>query len=118
MTLIEIVVVITILALLMTAVAVNVMRVSSDAKRDVAAQDIRIALTALEMFKARTQRYPANLQQLVDAQLIKRLPKDPWRTPLIYSLDNAHPLLVSLGADFQPGGTGDAADISSASLDE
>ena len=119
MTLIEIVVVITILALLMTAVAVNVTRVARDARRDVAVQDLRNALNMLEMYRARRGRYPTTaegLRAVVDAQLSKKMPKDPWGTELVYTLHDGEPVIVSLGADGQVGGPGDDEDISSQTL--
>lgn len=44
------------------------------------------------------------------------VPNDPWGTPYIYRVPGEHgPYdLISLGSDRQEGGTGSAADISSA----
>ena len=121
LTLIEIVVSITIISLMMTAVAVYAMGVRTGALDDVAQQDVRVALTALEMFKARRNRYPTAAEgfaSLVELRVLKKVPKDPWGGELAYTVEDGEPVVTSLGSDHQPGGAGDAADLSSSQLTE
>ena len=40
-----------------------------------------------------------------------KMPVDPWASPYIYMLENGQVRVRSLGADRQPGGDGQAADI-------
>ena len=121
LTLIEIIVVITIISLLMTAVGVYAMGVLTTSRRDLAKQDIRTALTALDMFRARRGRYPTTsegFQALVQIQALKKLPKDPWGGELTYALVDGEPVVTSLGRDQKTGGLDDDADSSSRELDD
>lgn len=121
LTLIEMVVVITILSLLMAAVGVYAVGVLVGAKHDVAQQDLRTALISVEMFKARRNRYPSTdegFAAMVEAKVLKKLPKDPWGGALGYALEAGEPVVTSLGADQLPGGTGDNADLSSRDLED
>jgi general secretion pathway protein G len=45
--------------------------------------------------------------------LKKAVPPDPWGNPYIYKLSESQrdPEIISLGADGQPGGVGEAKDI-------
>lgn len=119
MTLIEIIVVITIVSMLMTAVTVYAVGILDDSRRKTARLDIRTLMTSLDMYKMTKGRFPdtgAGLKVLVDAKLVKELPRDPWGTEYAYALENGEPLVSSYGADAQPGGTGSDADVSSKNL--
>ncbi len=116
MTLIEIIVVITILSLLMAAVGVAALGALSNARHDVAVQDVQTAISALDMFRARKNRYPTSTEgfrALVESRVLKAMPKDTYGSDLTYELKDGEPVVTSLGADMKPGGTGDDADITS-----
>ena len=124
MTLIEILVVLVILGLIATAVAVNVVGSASRARTDRAKTDVqRIASDGIEAFKVMRGRYPTTeegLKILIDEKFLKpnspegKL-KDPWDREYIYLYPGqAHPDsfdVKSYGADGQPGGDGENADI-------
>jgi general secretion pathway protein G len=57
---------------------------------------------------------PAGVQNWQGPYMKKAVPPDPWGHPYIYKLSasGSDPDIVSYGADGQPGGTGEAADIS------
>ena len=124
MTLIEILVVIVILGLIATAVAVNVVGRAEKARVDRAKTDVpRIASDGVEAFKVMRGRYPTTeegLKLLIDEKFLKpnapdgRL-KDPWDKDYLYLYPGqAHPDafdVKSYGADGQPGGTDNNADI-------
>jgi general secretion pathway protein G len=124
MTLIEILVVLVILGLIATAVAVNVVGQASKARVDRAKTDVqRIASDGIEAFKVMRGRYPTTeegLKLLIDEKFLKpnspegKL-KDPWDREYIYLYPGqAHPDsfdVKSYGADGQPGGDGENADI-------
>ena len=124
MTLIEILVVMVILSLIATAVAVNVVGRASQARVDRAKTDVqRIASDGIEAFKVMRGRYPTTeegLKLLVEEKFLKPnndkgTVTDPWGKEYIYLYPGqAHPDgfdVKSYGADGQPGGEGENADI-------
>ena len=124
MTLIEILVVLVILGLIATAVAVNVVGRAGQARVDRAKTDVqRIATDGVEAYKVMRGRYPTTeegLKLLIDEKFLKpnnangKL-MDPWEREYIYLYPGqAHPDafdVKSYGADGQPGGDGENADL-------
>ncbi len=118
MTLIEIMVVITILGLIAAAVAVNVVGQLSDAKIKQARTDLHTLENCLDLYKVDKGRYPSTeegLQAVVAAGKCKAGLRDPWGHDYVYlypgqvhadSFD-----IKSYGADGAPGGDGENADI-------
>lgn len=116
MTLIEIIVVITILSLLMAAVGVAVIPQLEQAKVDRAKMDIGNIQNALKTYYAKKGNYPdtgLGLKALVDAQILERVPVDPWETEYVYMKEGSTPVIISYGKDKAPGGAETDADISS-----
>jgi general secretion pathway protein G len=119
MTLIEIIVVITILSLLMAAVGVAVIPRLEEAKVDRAKLDISNILMALKTYYAKKGNYPdtgAGLKALVDSQILEKQPVDPWDHEYVYMLESGKPVVISYGKDGSPGGSESDADISSKDL--
>lgn len=119
MTLIEIIVVITILSLLMAAVGVAVIPQLEQAKVDRAKMDIQNIQNALKTYYAKKGNYPdtgVGLKALVDTQILERVPVDPWDTEYVYMKEGSTPVIISYGKDKAPGGTDTDADISSKEL--
>lgn len=128
-TLIELLVVIAILGLIASLVGPSVMRQFSGAKSDAAQLQIADLEAALDLFYLDLGRYPTTdegLSALVaappgletwDGPYLKKasVPVDPWGEPYRYkSPGETGPYeIVSYGADRQPGGTKENADISS-----
>jgi general secretion pathway protein G len=128
-TLIEMLVVITIIGLISGLVAVNVIRQGETAKRTTAKAQISSFMNALGIYKLDTGAYPATTQGLqalrvnpgelanwAGPYLPKDVPMDPWGRPYEYKYPGDHgedPDIISLGADGQPGGDGTNADIAS-----
>jgi general secretion pathway protein G len=127
-TLIEIMVVVVILGILAALVAPNVIRRIDDARVTKARQDIRAYETALNLYRMDNFRYPTTEQGLealvkrpVDPNIrnwkeggyIDGLKKDPWGNEYNYLAPGSHGDydLYTLGADGQPGGEGQDADI-------
>lgn len=56
---------------------------------------------------------PANESKWEGPYLKKGIPRDPWGNPYVYKIPGEHGEydLLSYGKDGQPGGTGEAADI-------
>ncbi len=114
MTLIEIMVVITILGLMAGAVLVAVIPRLEEAKHSRAELDIKTIDSALKMYYARKGKYPdtaTGLKALVDGQYLETT-KDPWGNDYVYTLEGNQPVITSYGKDGQPGGEGPDADIS------
>jgi general secretion pathway protein G len=68
---------------------------------------------AMEQGLAALQTRPPNEAKWDGPYLKKDVPADPWGNAYIYKIPGEHGEydLVSLGKDGQPGGTGDAADL-------
>ena len=116
MTLIEIMVVITILGLIMAAVGVAVIPKLDEAKQDTARLDIANIHNALKLYYTKKGKYPdtgTGLKALVDTQNLERIPMDPWGHEYIYMNEGGKPVIMSYGADGTQGGEGPDADISS-----
>ncbi|HET8539685.1 MAG TPA: type II secretion system major pseudopilin GspG [Anaeromyxobacter sp.] len=124
MTLIEILVVMVILGLIATAVAVNVVGRAGQARVDRAKTDVqRISSDGVEAYKVMRGRYPTTeegLRILLDEKFLKPNSEggklnDPWGKEYIYLYPGqAHPDafdVKSYGADGQPGGDGENADV-------
>ena len=131
--LIELVVVITILSVLAAIVVPRVAGRSEDARRAKAVADVESIGLALDLFAADNGRYPTGEQGLAALRetpvaaptprawngpyLKKELPLDPWGRPYLYQSPGNHDTatydLASFGADGQPGGVGADADVTS-----
>lgn len=128
----EIVIVVLIIALLASLVVPNVFQHVGTARITTARSQIELLGTALDAFRLDVGRYPTTdegLAALWEAPvgvpasrwhgpyLRRRVPLDPWGAAYLYRAPGtANPRaydLLSLGADGQPGGVDDAADLTS-----
>ena len=130
-TLLELLIVIVILGLLVSLVSINFLPTLSNAYVEVAKQDIARLQQALVMFKISEGSYPTQEQGLNSLKenpgnlkrpgkypsggYINKLPKDPWGNNYVYIYPGQYGEfdIISLGADGQPGGEGENADINS-----
>lgn len=128
-TLVEMLVVITIIALIMALVGPRVLNFLGESKVKAAKIQIQSFASALDLYALDTGQYPSSSEGL-DA-LMRRpggiaswsgpylkgdlVPKDPWGKPYVYRTPGQHGAydILSYGADGQEGGTGAAADITS-----
>lgn len=123
-TLIEIMIVVVIIGLLAGLVAVNLLPQAEKAKRTTAITQMKTFEQALDLYKLDNGRYPTT-EQGFEALLSGKggepylkggkLPRDPWGNEYAYISpgDGGRPYeIISYGADGQPGGSGDDADIS------
>ena len=131
-TLVEIMVVVVIIGILGALVVPKLLGRTGEARVSAAKTDIATMMQALKLYKLDNARYPNNEQGL-QALIVKpttgpaangwkaggyleRLPKDPWGNPYQYLSPGVHGgevEIFSYGADGQPGGTADDADIGS-----
>jgi len=115
MTLIEIMVVITIIGLIAAAVTVAVIPQLQRAQVDRTVLDIKSIESSLKLYYARKGNYPdtaTGLKGLVDMQILEKMPQDAWNHDYIYVLERGKPIVTSYGRDGVPGGEGLDADIS------
>lgn len=126
-TLIEMLVVLTIIALFAALVAPRMLGQGDKARVTAARAQIESFMTALGAYKLDTGLYPTtemglaslrakpqNVNQWQGPYLPKDIPKDPWGREYLYKYPGENgdePEIVCLGADGQPGGEGIAADI-------
>jgi len=136
-TLLEILVVVLIISVLAAIVGVNVAQEPGRARVAAAEAQIGTFRTALQLYRMDNGRLPTLRQGL--AALCRKprtppvpsayreggyldtrnLPRDPWGHPYVYLVpgpDGAPFDIVSYGADGEPGGEGEAADIRSAEM--
>lgn len=127
LTLIEMLVVVTIVALFAALVAPRMLRRGDTARVTAARAQINSFMTALGAYKLDTGLFPTNemglqglrerpqgLTQWQGPYLPQEIPIDPWGRPYIYKFPGEHgdePDVISLGADGQPGGADINADV-------
>ena len=128
-TLVEILVVITIIGLIMALVGPRVLNYLSESKVKAAKIQIQSFSSALDLFYLDTGRYPSRAEGLGalvqpaggtaswNGPYLKggNVPLDPWGKAYVYRSPGQHGAydVVSLGSDGQEGGDGTAADITS-----
>ena len=128
-TLIELMVVLVIIGVLAALIVPNVIERADDARVTAARTDINNLMQALKLYRLDNQRYPT-AEQGLQALLVRptagpaapnwkpyveKLPNDPWGHPYQYMNPGIKGEIdvLSLGADGQPGGEGNNADIGS-----
>ena len=127
-TLIEMLVVVTIIGLFVALVGPMLFKKADEAKVTATRAQIDGFGTALGMYKLDTGTFPtteqglqalrvkpADVNQWNGPYMPRDIPKDAWAHDFIYRFPGEHqpdePEIVSLGADGQPGGEGTNADI-------
>ncbi|MDP1649979.1 MAG: type II secretion system major pseudopilin GspG [Rubrivivax sp.] len=128
-TLIELMVVLVIIGVLGALIVPNLINRADDARVTAARTDVNNLMQALKLYKLDNQRYPSAAQGL-EALVMKptegtipsnwksyidKLPADPWGRPYQYLNPGVRGEIdvFSFGADGQPGGEGNDADIGS-----
>jgi|ERR1700742_4201371 general secretion pathway protein G len=127
-TLVEMLVVITIIGLIMGLIGPRVLNYLSESKVKAARIQLQSFASALDLYYLDAGRYPSTAEGL--AALVKQtpgvaawngpylkggsVPTDPWNNPYVYRAPGEHgPYdILSYGSDGQEGGTGVAADLS------
>lgn len=133
-TLIEVMIVISILAILAALIVPKVMGRPDEARVVAAKQDIAALMQALKLYRLDNKRYPTTeqgMQSLITKPTlapvpdnwktggyVEKLPMDPWGKPYQYLNPGLHGEIdvFSFGADGAPGGEGFDADVGNWSL--
>jgi general secretion pathway protein G len=129
-TLVEMLVVITIIGMIMALVGPRVLNYLSESRVKAAKIQLQSFSSALDLFYLDAGRFPTSSEGLAalvhpvsgvtawNGPYLKggNVPKDPWGNPYLYKQPGEHgPYDIrSLGSDGQEGGTGTAADLTSA----
>ena len=126
-TLVEMLVVITIIGLIMGLIGPRVLNYLSESKVKAAKIQMQSFASALDLYNLDTGRYPTASEGLTalvqpsagvswNGPYLKgaALPNDPWNHPYLYRVPGEHgPYdIMSLGSDGREGGSGTAADLS------
>jgi len=128
-TLIELMVVLVIIGVLAALIVPNVLNRADDARVTAARTDVNNLMQALKLYKLDNQRFPTGAQGLESLvrkpstdpippnwkSYVEKLPNDPWGRPYQYANPGVQGEVdvFSFGADGQPGGEGNDADIGS-----
>ena len=126
-TLIEMLVVVTIIALFAALVAPKMLRKADTARITAARAQINAFMTAIGAYKLDTGLFPTteeglqalrvrppNANQWQGPYLPQEIPVDPWGRPYLYKYPGEHgdePDIISYGADGQAGGEGINTDV-------
>jgi general secretion pathway protein G len=132
--LLELIIVIAIIGMLAALVLPNLFGASEDAKIKTTETQMASLDAALQQFRAEFGQFPTEVEGLAvlleqPASLLTKsksglkeskpflqknvLPRDGWGNPFVYKLDDNFGFdLISYGSDGQPGGEGNAADLS------
>jgi general secretion pathway protein G len=130
-TLVEIMVVVVIIGILGALVVPKLLGRTGESRVVAAKTDIATLMQALKLYKLDNQRYPTTEQGLIalttkptsgpsangwkEGGYVEKLPKDPWGNSYQYLSPGLHGEvdIFSFGADGQPNGEGDDADVGS-----
>jgi general secretion pathway protein G len=127
-TLLELLIVVIILGLLAALVGPRLFGTLDKAKRQVAKTQIELLSGALNQYRLDVGRYPGSEQGLKalvappegverwnGPYLEKGVPEDPWGHDYVYRSPGEHGEydIISYGQDGEPGGEGEAADVTS-----
>jgi general secretion pathway protein G len=133
-TLIEVMIVVVILGILAAVVIPKILDRPDQARQSAAKSDIAVIMQQLKLYRLDNTFYPSTdqgLQALIvkpttnpipmnwkQGGYLERLPNDPWGRPYLYLNPGVKGEIdvMSYGADGQPGGEGNNADIVSCGL--
>lgn len=121
-TLIEMLIVMAIIGLIAALVGPSIIGGFGRGQRATAAAQISNIEQALDTYRIDVGRYPESLEGLVENDIGRdswtgpylrddSVPLDPWGNEYHYERDGNDFILLSYGADGEPGGEGDDADI-------
>lgn len=119
-TLLELIVVITIIGILASLVVVRTSGFGPRARRMKVESDLQNILKVAEAIYVETGRYPESIEAMINATdanglplsaSLEDYPKDPWAGEYVYEIIDGSPSVTCLGADNEMGGEGENEDI-------
>lgn len=117
-TLVELMVVISIIAILATIVGVNMIGQIDESNVKAAQAQIRNLKTAVIAYKLKNRTLPDSLEEVASGGFLETnsVPPDPWNNAYVYTRDGSKFTILCYGADGKSGGSDIDADISSDNL--
>lgn len=113
-TLVELMVVVSIIAILATTVGIYVFGAIDEADVAKAKAEINALKGGVKIYMLKHRRLPNSLEEVAEFLDPPRIPKDPWGNDYVYTKEGSREYtIVSYGADGRQGGTGIDEDISS-----
>lgn len=120
-TLLELIVVITIIGILGTVVVTKMIGHTDTARQTKIRYDLKEIVKAAELIRITTSDWPESIEAMVNAThpetgepiagSLKKQPKDPWGNPYEYELIGDQVVVRCLGKDGAPGGEGENRDV-------
>ena len=119
-TLLELIVVITIIGLLASIVVVSTRGAGPKARKTKAIADMKAIHDTAMMLYTDTGRWPETIEAMVNAKddqgnpavaSLEKYPRDPWGNEYIYSLESGEARVTCLGNDGADGGDAEATDL-------
>ena len=117
-TLLELIVVITIIGLLGTLVITKVAPILMRANKTKITSDMKTIYKTAEIIYATSGSWPDSIEEMVDRtdddgnelEGLDEMPKDPWGGEYEYEMRDGKPVVICLGRDANTGGDGDDQD--------
>ncbi len=120
-TLLELIVVITIIGILASLVVVRTTGFGPRARRTKVESDLQTIIKVAEAIYVETGRYPQTIEEMINptdangmplSASLEKYPKDPWQGEYVYEILDGSPRVTCMGADGELGGEGENEDIS------
>ena len=117
-TLLELIVVITIIGLLGTLVITKVAPILMRANKTKITSDMKTIYNTAKIIYATSGSWPDSIEEMVDRtdddgndlEGLPEMPKDPWGGEYEYEMRDGKPVVICLGRDANTGGDGDDQD--------
>ena len=117
-TLLELIVVITIIGLLGTLVITKVAPILMRANKTKITSDMKTIYNTAKIIYATSGSWPDSIDEMVDRtdddgndlEGLEEMPKDPWGNEYEYEMRDGKPVVICLGRDANTGGDGDDQD--------
>ena len=117
-TLLELIVVITIIGLLGTLVVTKVAPILMRANKTKITSDMKTIYNTAKIIYATSGSWPDSIEEMVDRtdddgielEGLDEMPKDPWGGEYEYEMRDGKPVVICLGRDANTGGDGDDQD--------
>ena len=125
-TLLELIVVITIIGLLGTLVVTKVAPILFRANKTKITSDLKTIYNTAKIIYTTSGGWPESIDEMVnpvdedgnELEGLEEMPKDPWGNEYEYELRDGKPVIICLGRDANTGGEGDDQDYEYPETDE
>lgn len=102
MTLIEIMIVVTLMVAIMGLIGYNVIGQADKANAGLAETQIKSLKDSCNMYRIQNKKFPEKLEDLVDKKVIEEVPEDPWGNPYVFEKNGNKIKIYSTGVDGLP----------------